>query len=539
MRENAACFVSDQSRLPRMSRLSPALFLLLTGCIEQSFSNTGDAGAGDGAEIEVVPSFLDFGELASGEWLTQTFTIRSIGIADLTVESIEISGTGAASFTILSDTAAFVLPPGGEQQIEVAFEPMGAAEQSAVAIVSSSAGLQPTWPVNLVGEGLVAELEIVPDPLDFGRVGLGCDTDQQVVMENIGTESLTISDIASSSSAFVLTTLPPLPVELAPGESTAARITFTPSVESAYDNTLSVTSTEPLGVRTAQQSGEGAIEGSEHVDTWEMPVDPATDILFSLDSSCSMTWDIWEMYNNFDAFISELESYSEDWRIIVANEDSGCNNSGILTPDTPDYTTKFQEALFAWNFENDYTEALLTVNENAVQNTDSGECNAQFLRPNAMLHIIDITDEPEQSDAITGRTWDVIVDSIVDKKGSLALTTISAIAGDYPSGCDDAAAGTGYYEAVQYTNGVFLSICQDWATTSNLGLLASASVNQDTFELSQPAQESTIVVEVNGQVRSSGWSYDAATNAVIFSTNLPAEGDTVTITYTTTGACEE
>ncbi|MCP4224637.1 MAG: hypothetical protein GY773_14965, partial [Actinomycetia bacterium] len=188
----------------------------------------------------------------------------------------------------------------------------------------------------------------------------------------------------------------------------------------------------------------------------------------------------------------------------------------------------FQEALFAWNLENDYTEALLTVNDNAVQNTDSGDCNAGFMRPQAMLHIIDITDEPEQSP----RPWDEIVDSIVTKKGSLALTTISAIAGDYPSGCDDAAAGTGYYEAVDATSGVFLSICQSWATTNNLGLLASASVNQDTFELSQPAQESTIVVEVNGQRQTSGWAYDAASNAVIFASNLPGEGDEVSITYT-------
>lgn len=523
-----------------MSRVLLTASVLLAGCIDQSFTAADDVGAGSGAEIEVTPLSLEFGALSSSDAAAvSTFLVRSVGSAELTVEEITVSGSGAESFTVLSEDAAFVLPPGGELEIDVAFLPMGAADQAAVAIVYSNADLQPAVPVNLTGEGLVAELAISPDPLDFGKVGVGCDAVENVTLENVGTESLTISAISADEDAFALTTLPALPAELAPGESTSLRVTFAPDDERTLAGLLAVDSTEPMGTRTAVLDGEGAIEGSEHTDSWELPSDPPTDIIFSLDSSCSMTMDIWSMYNNFDAFINELESYSEDWQIIVANQDSGCNNSGILTPDTADYTGKFQEALFAWNFENDYTEALLTVNESAVQNTDAGECNASFLRPDAMLHIIDITDEPEQSDVLTGRTWDELVDSIVDKKGSLALTTISAIAGDYPSGCDDASAGAGYYEAVDATNGVFLSICQSWANTSNLGLLASASVNQDTFELSQSAQESSIVVAVNGQNRGSGWSYDAALNAVVFSSNLPGEGDAVDITYTTTGSCED
>ena len=227
-----------------MSRISLLALALATGCIEQSFTTAGDAGAGSGAEIEVTPTTLSFGELsASDAAVVQTFLVRSVGVADLTVDEISVSGNGSESFTLLSDTAAFVLPPGSEKEIEVAFLPMGASEQSAVAIVSSNADLQPTVPVNLLGEGLVAELAISPDPLNFGDVGLGCDALENVTLENVGTESLTISAIDSDSAAFALTTLPSLPVELAPGESTGLRVTFTPEVESAYEGAISVTST--------------------------------------------------------------------------------------------------------------------------------------------------------------------------------------------------------------------------------------------------------------------------------------------------------
>ena len=89
------------------------------------------------------------------------------------------------------------------------------------------------------------------------------------------------------------------------------------------------------------------------------------------------------------------------------------------------------------------------------------------------------------------------------------------MAGDVPDGCQDAAAGTGYAEAVDATGGVFLSICQNWSSTSSLGLLAAASVNQDTFYLSQTPANSDMEVWVNS-VKSQDWVYDAALNAVVF-----------------------
>lgn len=511
-------------------------WLGLVGCMEQNL-NKNDGNGGGAVQIDVLPGSLDFGTLGSGDDpLIKTFTVRSLGSATLSVESMEIEGGAAGSFTILSETS-FALPSGEDQTIEVAFQPVGANDQQAIIFVNSNADNAPKIPVNLYGEGSVSELQIDPDPLRFGGVGVECDALENVTLTNVGTESLTITDIDGGDGIFALSTVPTLPLTLAPQEDTTVRVTFTPDAESDFSSAFTVTSTEPMGARTADLMGEGVIDGADIIDEWELPEDPPTDIIFSLDSSCSMNSDIWEMYSNFDAFINELENFSEDWRIIVVNEDDGCNHSGILTPSTANYTGLFQDALFAWNTNDTYTEALLTVNYNAVQNTDSGECNAGFMRPSAMLHIIDITDEPEQSYELTGNDWEYLVDGIIDKKGSAALTTISAIAGDYPSGCDDAAAGTGYYEAVERTGGVFLSICQNWSATSNLGLLASASVNQNRFTLSQPAQESTILIWRN-DVGHNNWVYDATTNTVTLNDPVPTEGDTVRIEYTSTGSCE-
>jgi hypothetical protein len=267
-------------------------------------------------------------------------------------------------------------------------------------------------------------------------------------------------------------------------------------------------------------------------DNWKIPESHATDILFSLDSSCSMTADIWELYGNFDSFINELSNFSENWQMMVVNSDTGCNHSGILKPNTSNLDQKFKDALFAWNWESDFTEALLTVNANAVEKTGSGDCNDGFLRPNAMLHIIDISDEPEQSEIISGETWDQLVDRIIQAKGNPVLTTISAIAGDVPDGCDGASPGTGYAEAVASTNGVFLSICQNWASKNSLGLLAAASVNEDTFALSETPILNTVKVWITG-TQTTNWSYDANLNAIVIQGTPPGANDRVRVLYQT------
>jgi hypothetical protein len=148
-----------------------------------------------------------------------------------------------------------------------------------------------------------------------------------------------------------------------------------------------------------------------------------------------------------------------------------------------------------------------------------------------------VSDEPEQSRG----GWESYVNAVIAKKGDASLVKFSAVAGPVPGGCsgggNSAEAGTGYDEAVDSTGGVFLSICSDWSTS--VEALADASVTVFTFELTRNAADSTIVVTVNGREARSGWSYDAATNAVVFEEgSAPAEGDVVVVTYAGLASCD-
>jgi len=514
-----------------MPRFALVITLTALSCSEQKFTTIEGADGVRGPAIQVDPAFLEFGLHSEAEETVKTFLVASVGEEALEVETIRVEAE-APSFTILTDIDGLLLPVGEYAEVDVAFTPMAAGSQSGQAIVSSNAVRDPEMAVELVGEGAIAQLQIFPDPLEMGTAYVGCDTDDEVELRNVGTDDLEIYELDQDGSSFDLDSDLDLPLTLAPDEAVNVYLNFEPEDEGEQSGTLTVTSSEPLGVREALQMGVGAY-ASEYDEEWTVPANPPSDIIFYVDQSCSMEDDQASLAAQFSTFIQELDTYSTDWQIIVANQDNGCNQTGgVLRPTDSDYVTRFQSAVSAgggW-----WTEAGLTITSQAVEMTDPGECNSGFLRSDAMLHIIMVSDESEQSTS----SWNWYADKVVAKKGSSANVKFSAIAGDWPGGCATADPGEGYHQAVSATGGVFLSICSDWAIPSNMSMLAAASVQQAAFGLDAPAAESTIKVYVDGDQRTSGWHYNENDNMVIFDTDIPEENDTVRVTYSGLAECD-
>ena len=244
---------------------------------------------------------------------------------------------------------------------------------------------------------------------------------------------------------------------------------------------------------------------------------------------------------SINTFITTLSNYTSDWQVMVVNADHGCNHSGILTPSTPSYDSIFAQAVQTGAYDISFTEALLTNVTRAVEKTDPGECNEGFLRAGAQLHVIMLSDECEQSPnpGICGTQWQSYIDRIYAAKGDPNLVRLSAVAGDYPSGCGGTALfGSGYWESTQITGGTFLSICSDWTNPMSLQLLANSSISQSRFALGYTATESSITVTVDG-TEHTDWTFDSSTNEVVMQSNIPASGSTITIEYTELPSCEE
>ncbi len=511
------------------------LAVLLAGCSDQNFNKAAahvDVGVGD---ILVEPAELDFGALGSGEVGTAMFTVSNIGPEEsiLTVSGVTIGGA-SGGFTILTAETELTLVGGTSTDIEVAYSPQGANAQTATSIVASDDEDEKKVTVNLLGQGLVPELQVNPSPVVFGAEYVGCSKTMDVKLTNVGTDQLVVGDLAMSGGAeFSLTNPNVLPLTLDPGVGADVQITFYADDEKSFSGALVAQSNEPIGSRTTDVSGSGEY-GTEKTDTWDVPTDPPADIVFFVDQSGSMDDDQQSLATNFSGFISQLNNYTTDWHIEVINDDDGCNNSGLLMSTTPGYEAKFEAAVTKGG--GNWTESGLHVTSVGVDNSDLGECNEKLLRPDALLHIIMVSDEPEQGP----KSWSEEVNRVIGKKGDASLVKFSAIAGDYPSGCsskgNSADYGSGYYEAVNATGGLFLSICSNWATS--VKALADASVVVNTFDLSRTPDPTTIVVKVNGKTAKSGWTYDGSANSIVFDgASTPAEGASVEATYNTVPGC--
>jgi len=244
--------------------------------------------------------------------------------------------------------------------------------------------------------------------------------------------------------------------------------------------------------------------------------------------SCSMDTEAAALATAFGSFIGTINSVTTGWQIGVTTLENGCFNHGVLSSSTAGYQSLFADAVTQgghhWN-----TEALLLQSALAVGQTGAGGCNAGFLRPGAMLHVIVVSDEPEQS----GTAWSTWVSDLESYVSSPSLLKISAVVDLGSCG----AGANGYTEAASATGGEILNIC-DSAWASQVGVLASASLDGlNEFVLTDSAEPSSIVVEVDGAPYTGTFTYDAANDTVTLDNPGFTGGEQVDIFYDVLSDC--
>jgi hypothetical protein len=256
-----------------------------------------------------------------------------------------------------------------------------------------------------------------------------------------------------------------------------------------------------------------------------------SDIVFYGDTSYSMQPELYTMGDNIGQFIGRLDENQDDWQIIAVTGPDGCAQGGILTPETPDVRGAFTTGITTEPGEDDVDEWGLFNVFQAVMKTSPGRCNEGFLRDEALLHIIFLSDEDDNSPGwqLGGDYWRDYVDPILYLKGDPAMVRFSAVTGPVPNGCNGADPGFGYAEATVATGGELLSICDDWS--ADIEILANASISQALFPLAHAPLVDTLEVSVNDTPRESGWVYDEEAIGVRFTEDLPRGWDEVVIDY--------
>ncbi len=296
-------------------------------------------------------------------------------------------------------------------------------------------------------------------------------------------------------------------------------------------------------------------------DTWAQADNNEVDILWVIDDSASMAEEQDTLTAGFESFASQLEASGTDFQIgvITTSFDYDEPDRGVLLGDPPvltaddDYEAAFAQRATVGIEGSDKEKGLeaATFALHPVMTLDGGP-NQGFVRPDAQLLIVFVSDEEDCSDngALEGQDpaacylqFDELppisryIQDLRDLKDQIEQVQIGAIVGTSGSVCDDVVPGDRYVAAAALTGGLIGDICQaDWsAMLGDLGLNASGIRTQ--FQLSAAAKPETLKVFVDDveipEDPQRGWTYDEDTWFVRFNKDaIPPRGSTVSARYT-------
>ncbi|MBW1806839.1 MAG: choice-of-anchor D domain-containing protein [Deltaproteobacteria bacterium] len=539
-------------------------------------------------DLRVTPTSQNFGMIKVNNTQAAAVVLENRGqeVCSITRLELKQSAMQPGNLEITSNhSLPITLVGGASTQVEITFAPDHPGDHKSYLWLNANdpdlqiGGIDCIWNkgaaiamgeacISIKGSSAEGTIAVVPAELDFGVVTVGCASPElHVTVYNLGGIALNISSIylADPGGPFQIRSAPNTPTVINPGSDIELRLRYVPPDTNTHHSTLYIesdASNAPLFGVPLYGRGTNI---TDQTDVFHQPDQVKSDVLFVIDNSGSMSEEQSDLINNFDSFINHAITLDVDFHIGVITTEVNDAETGqgspsrdiypgvlvhpssrpkIITNTTPNLTDAFTDNANVGTCCSDEQEAGLEAAWMALSPgyIDDPAKNGGFLREDAKLYIILLSDEQDQS----AGDPDFYVDFFSSIKGyrNTERMAVSAIVGDSPSGCATADNGSRYIEVANRTGGIFVSICtSNWAQSlQSLGLDAFAAIRE--FPLSRPADSNSIVVTVNGSTvpKAScndcdachdGWVYYPDTNTICFGANyVPEMGDVINVSYT-------
>ncbi|TNE86864.1 MAG: hypothetical protein EP330_19840 [Deltaproteobacteria bacterium] len=291
-------------------------------------------------------------------------------------------------------------------------------------------------------------------------------------------------------------------------------------------------------------------EETDTVDSTTQPAEFAVDVLFVVDNSCSMQDEQNSLTSNFPTFIDAfLGMDGLNYHVGVVSTDMDDNNhsgrlreaNGVrwLEQNTPDpYGTFNSMALLGTNGSGD-EKGNLAMYAALTEPLLSGY-NAGFLRPEAALAVVIISDENDDSNIDNpGISPSEAITFLQGIKPDPAMVSYSTIVGELPNGCATTdEPGIGYHEVRDAIGGINASICSaNWAQVLDDLAENAASLRREFFldDLPVPSSIQVWVIEQDGTrvdlVNGQDFTYNAQRNSVQLTNYTPPPYAEIFVAY--------
>ncbi|MCA9521509.1 MAG: choice-of-anchor D domain-containing protein [Myxococcales bacterium] len=235
---------------------------------------------GNAPQIKVSPDSpeISFGRISLGESAREAIYLENIGKAPLDVRNIWIEGGNGAFDLVELPTLPTTMQVGDFAKFAVTYTATAGASLALLHIKSNDP-TRPTVTIQLNPGTLEAILETDPGEVNLGRVNEGTTKNQLVVVKNVGSAELVITDmIKNGDPEFQLDTssMPSLPIRLKTSETTSFTVTFSPTSANKATGEVVFKSNDPRGDRRlvliANSTGPCIVASPKEVDFQTRPI---------------------------------------------------------------------------------------------------------------------------------------------------------------------------------------------------------------------------------------------------------------------------
>ncbi len=503
--------------------------------------------------LSVDPTSVSFGDLPRGSRLNRTVLLVNSSDTACLVSGLEIApGSDPAFGTTWAPNLNIGPHQTGVVEVQVTVPSSAQDGDMLTGFLRFSVNSKAT-PMGLVPLGVRVSpcLVTTPSALDFGTVKIGCHSaSRSVTLYNACASNIVLDAVrvVPQPSRFTVVVGPSAGTTLFPGAPVTLSLNYGPNDLMRNDGDLQIDANEAGEKKTVHVAltGVGA-STSVNVDSFVEPERAPADLLFVVDNSCSMFDEQAELASNFGSFISYATKMGVPYQIAVTTTDDsptgaqgqllrGPGNPMVLTPSTPNVAKLFAAKVNVGT-SGSGQEQPLSAALKALTVPLTATANRGFLRPDASLSVVVVSDAPDQSSNTAAYYLNRFLGLVPPQKTWLfSFSVIGPFSNPLPPGCSiDSTIDMGRYAPiVAATKGVQADICtKDWAKDLE-AIGRNALGPRDTLYLTttvDPGQP--VTVTVNG-APITNWSLDPASNSVILAdtVNTPS-GAKVEVTYST------
>ena len=471
---------------------------------------------------------LNFGEVSVGNLDVPVldFVVRNSGTGLLKVAGLNHPLGDSEAFR--TDAPPLLeLNPNESLRIAVEFLPQSSSDYSATLLPN---GLME---ITLTGTGLAPQLTTTPEEFTFQSQPVGCNQQQQLVLENVGDEPLELDSITvSGSTAFVVDS--ELPLTLLPGEQSESILVFSPSTGGMHSGVLAVQSNDPLHPTSVFPLDAIGYEGEQVRESHSYQPTGRADFLFLVNERSSVRSHLSPDSDTLEDFLSSLLSL--DWRVAVSNMGASCTLGSLPWLESSNSLSLNTSALYsALSMVGSGGTALFDKATLLLERTDPGDCFEGFLRSDSLLQLVFFTDQTETSSGTVENHIQDWEDQLFDEQNLV----VSSLSGKGFGSCVNSVR---LAEAVGSTAGSHLDLCSDSLESflSELSLRALEEIEKSvSLDLEESPVVSTLSVSHAGESLHS-WQYLSSTNRIVLDgeANDLNEGDEIEIEYLAAVDCE-